>query len=239
MCNPLLLIRILSSPSENCLNIVFAEAEYDRKLFFQLIRYSVCRDTLVTLIWDEFSQMFGIFRFHPWSEWWTDGFSESFLWRVGASASLLRSFHHVCFWITEKNHPLGHWVYKQGGNHTADMRKLLPWWLHDYMSGQHQGEKSHQTSCQGKKQAGTLSNYLLVHIHVLTTCRLFKWCTIQSFPAYVKAPDWNSNQFKFKIFFFPCVLLDLHQIKSCQGKRGCSILLKTWKEPGASLNVWD
>lgn len=65
MSNPLLLIRIESSPTENCLNIAFAEAEYDRKLVFQLIRCSVCRDTPAMLIWGELPQMFGIFRFHP------------------------------------------------------------------------------------------------------------------------------------------------------------------------------
>lgn len=32
MSNPLLLIRIEASPTENCLNIAFAEAEYDGKL---------------------------------------------------------------------------------------------------------------------------------------------------------------------------------------------------------------
>lgn len=100
MFNPLLLIRIVSSSTENCLNIVFAEAEYDGKLFSQLIRCSICRDTLVMLIWDEFSQMFGIFRFHPWSEWWTDGFSTSFV--KGRNERLLRSFCLACFSITQK-----------------------------------------------------------------------------------------------------------------------------------------
>lgn len=65
MSNPLLLIRIVASPTENCLNVVFVEAEYDRKLLFLLIRCRVCWDTPPMLIWGRFSQMFGIFRFHP------------------------------------------------------------------------------------------------------------------------------------------------------------------------------
>lgn len=144
MSNPLLLIRIVSSPTENCLNIVFAKAEYDRKLFFQLIKCSVCRDTLVTLIWDEFSQMFGIFRFHPWSEWWTDGFSATICEGWGRAPPAVIS-PRLFLNHTENNHQLGHWVYQRGGNHTTDMRKLLPWRLCGYMSGQHRGGKSHQS----------------------------------------------------------------------------------------------
>lgn len=151
MSNPLLLIRIKSSPTENCLNIVFTEAEYDRKLFFQLIRCCVCRDTLVRLIWDELSQMFGIFRFHPWSEWWTDGFSASFFlfcegWgRAPPAVISPRLFLNH----TENNHPLGHWVNQQGGNQTTDLRKLLLLQLCGYSSGQHRGGKSHCISRQG------------------------------------------------------------------------------------------
>lgn len=91
MSNPLLLIRIESSPTENCLNIAFAEAEYDGKLV-QLIRCRVCRDTPAMLIRGEFPQMFGIFRFHLQSDWFFLP-----LLSEGGDGRLLRSILHPRF----------------------------------------------------------------------------------------------------------------------------------------------
>lgn len=121
MSNPLLLIRIASSPTGNCLNIVFAEAEYDRKLFLQLIRCSVCGDTRSRLIWDKFSQMFRIFRFHPQSEQMVFFTPVSCAREVGMVIPTCLFLYHV-----ENNHPLGHRVTQQGGNQRTDVETLRP-----------------------------------------------------------------------------------------------------------------
>lgn len=146
MSNPLLLIGIVSSPTENCLNIVSAEAECDRKLFFQPIRRSVCGDTPAILIWDEVSQMFGIFRFHPWS-WMTNRWLFCifffFFFRKGLGTSVSRGHSATLVFESQKknNHPLGRWVRQQGGNQTTDMGKLLPWRPCGCTSGQHRRGK--------------------------------------------------------------------------------------------------